>query len=104
MEWPEPVHADTIGFKKQSLYGRPRKEVQNRYTEGQQEEARRLRESFPFIPSGVTLQAGSRGATSLKAIRADEENLRPRRRRAGQDAPRKRWNWQFANAPDLGEY
>ncbi|GHJ88229.1 hypothetical protein NliqN6_4631 [Naganishia liquefaciens] len=101
MEWPEPVHADSIGFKKQSLKGRPRKEGQNRYTEGQQEEARRLREWFPFVPSGVTLQAGSRGATSLKAIRAEEDDdPRPRRRR-GQDAPRKRWNWQSANTLEI---
>lgn len=103
MEWPESVHVDTLGFKKQNLKGRPRKEGQNRYTAGQQEETRRLRESCPFVPSGVTLHAGSRGATSLEAVRADEENRKRRSRRGGQDAPRKRWNWQFANIQSLGE-
>lgn len=103
MEWPESVHVDVLGSKKHSRKARGHKDAHNRYSVGQQEEQRRLRESFPFVPSGVILEAGSRGAASLKAVRLDEEGQRKRRKR-GDDRPRKRWDWTFANDPTPGEY
>jgi hypothetical protein len=103
MEWPESVHVDVLGSKKHSRKGRPHKDAHNRYSAGQQEEQRRLRESFPFVPSGVILEAGSRGAASLKAERLQDEEQR-KRRKGRDERPRKRWDWNFANDPKPGEY
>jgi hypothetical protein len=106
MDWPDSVNPETLGFKKPSRKGRPRKDATTRYTKGQLAEARRKELYNPYVSSGVTLEAGSRGSACLQAVRDDEGkgNCRGPRRRGGNIVSDKRWEWRFANNPGSGEW
>ncbi|KAJ9097745.1 hypothetical protein QFC21_004783 [Naganishia friedmannii] len=100
MEWPDSVHIDTLSTHKtaRKLRSRNPEGIDKRYSAGQREEyRRRQRDAHPFVPSGVVLNAGERGAAILKSFRDDGEH--PGKRRNGkQPVPRQRWDWEFANA------
>ncbi|KAJ9124044.1 hypothetical protein QFC22_000837 [Naganishia vaughanmartiniae] len=98
MEWPDSVRVDTLSTHKtaRKLRSRNPEGIDKRYSAGQREEYRRKqRDAHPFVPTGVVLHAGERGAAVLKSFREEEG----RKRTGGkQRVPRQRWDWEFANA------
>jgi hypothetical protein len=105
MEWPDSVHIDTLSTHKaaRKLRSRNPEGIDKRYTAGQREEYRRARrDAHPFIPSGVVLHAGERGAAVLRSIREDVV-VSGKRRNGKHQAPRQRWDWEFANLTRPGE-
>lgn len=107
MEWPDSVHPEGVNERATSRKFRtPNPQgIDKRYSAGQREEYRRSRrDKLPFVPTGVVLNAGERGAAVLKGIR-EEVGGRPGRRRSGkQHVPRQRWDWEFVNATRPGEF